>query len=95
METSLISDFAILSIVMGLLIGLGTMSKIRGLFAFLIFMGLTLAQVLGVAGVNEILSYFLGQAIILGSTYLSLRAAHPETIVKVMQELKFRSSKCH
>jgi hypothetical protein len=95
METSLISDFAILSIVMGLLIGLGTMSKIRGLFTFLIFMGLTLAQVLGVAGVNEILSYFLGQAIILGSTYLSLRAAHPETIVKVMQELKFRSSKCH
>ena len=72
METSLISDFAILSIVMGLLIGLGTMSKIRGLFTFLIFMGLTLAQVLGVLGVNEILSYFLGLAIIMGSTCLLL-----------------------
>jgi hypothetical protein len=95
METSLISDFAILSIVMGLLIGLGTMSMIRGLFTFLIFMGLTLAQVLGVVGVNEILSYFLGLAIIMGSTCLLLRAARPETIVKVMQELKFRSGKCH
>jgi len=95
METTHILDFAILSIVMGLLIGLGTMSKIRGLFIFLIFMGLTLAQVLDVVGINEILSYFFGQAIIMGSTYLLLRAAHPETIVKVMQELKFRSSKCH
>lgn len=95
METTLISDFAILSIIMGLLIGLGTMSIIRGMVIFLIFIGLTLAQVLGVVGVNEILSYFLGQAIIIGLTYLLLRTAHPETIVKVMQELKFRSGKCH
>jgi hypothetical protein len=95
METTLISDFAILSIVMGLLVGLGTMSIIRGLGIFLIFIGLTLAQVLGVVGVNEILSYFLGLAIIMGSTCLLLRAAHPETIVKVMQELKLCSSKCH
>ena len=95
METSLISDFAILSIVMGLMVGLGTMSVIRGLFTFLVFIGLSLAQFLGVVGVNEILSYFLGQMIIMGSAYLFLRAAYPETLIKVAQEFKHDSAKCH
>jgi hypothetical protein len=37
METSLISTFAGLSIVLGLLVGLGTLSVIRGVFTFLMF----------------------------------------------------------
>ena len=95
METTLISDFAILSIVMGLIVGLGTLSVIRGLFTFLVFIGLSLAQFLGVVGVNEILSYFLGQMIIMGSAYLFLRTAYPETLVKVQQEMQHGSAKCH
>ena len=95
METTLISDFAILSIVMGLIVGLGTLSVIRGLFTFLVFIGLSLTQFLGVVGVNEILSYFLGQMIIMGSAYMFLRAVYPETLVKVQQEMQPGSAKCH
>jgi hypothetical protein len=40
METSLISTFAGLSIVLGLLVGFGTLSVIRGVFTFLMFIGL-------------------------------------------------------
>ena len=95
METALISDFAILSIVLGPLVGFGTMSVIRGLFTFLMFIGLALAQFLGVIGVNEIISYFMGQLIIMGSTYLFLRTAYPETLVKVKHELQTGSDRCH
>ena len=95
METSLILDFAILSIVLGLLVGFGTMSAIRGLFTFLMFIGFALSQLLGVVGVNEIISYFLGQLIIMGSTFLLLRTVYPETLVKVKQELQIGSGKCH
>ena len=38
METSLTSVFASLSIVLGLLVGFGTLSVVRGVFTFLMFM---------------------------------------------------------
>lgn len=95
METTLISDFIILSVVSGLLIGLGTMSLIRGLFTFLVFNGLALSQFLNLLGVNEILSYFYGQIIVMGSTYLFLNNLYPETLVKAGQEFSLNSGKCH
>ncbi len=44
METSLTSDFAILSIVMGLMAGFGTLSAIRGVFTFLSLCGLHISK---------------------------------------------------
>ena len=95
METSLISTFAGLSIILGLLVGFGTLSVVRGIFTFLIFIGLTLSQLLGAVGVNEYVAYFLGQIIIMGSAYLTLRGGYPEALVKVKQEFQMDSGKCH
>jgi hypothetical protein len=96
METSLISVFAGLSIVFGLLTGFGTLSVIRGVFTFLVFMGLALSAFLNTAGVNMVLSYFFGQIIVVGSTYILLRSLYPETLVKVKQEFSQQGSgKCH
>jgi hypothetical protein len=95
METSLISVFAGLSIVFGLLAGFGTLSVIRGLFTFLMFMGLALSAFLDTVGVNMVLSYFFGQLIVVGSTYILLRSLYPATLVKVKQELSQGSGKCH
>ena len=95
METSLISVFAGLSIVFGLLAGFGTLSVIRGVFTFLMFMGLALSAFLNTSGVNMVLSYFFGQLIVVGSTYILLRSLYPETLVKVKQEFSQGSGKCH
>jgi hypothetical protein len=95
METSLTSVFASLSIVLGLMVGFGTLSVVRGVFTFLMFIGLTLSAILNTAGVNMILSYFLGQLIIMGTSYLLLRTAYPEALVKVRNELQTGPSKCH
>jgi len=95
METSLISTFASLSIILGLLVGFGTLSVIRGIFTFLIFIGLTLSQLLGAAGVNEYLAYFFGQIIVMLPIYLTLSGSYPEALVKVKQELQMGSGKCH
>ncbi len=95
METSLISVFAGLSIVFGLLAGFGTLSVIRGVFTFLMFMGLALSAFLNTVGVNMVLSYFFGQLIVVGSTYILLRSLYPETLVKVKQEFSQVSGKCH
>ncbi len=96
METSLISVFASLSIVFGLLAGFGTLSVIRGVFTFLVFMGLALSAFLNTVGVNMVLSYFFGQIIVVGSTYILLRSLYPETLVKVKQEFSQQGSgKCH
>jgi len=96
METSLISVFAGLSIVFGLLTGFGTLSVIRGVFTFLVFMGLALSAYLNTVGVNMVLSYFFGQIIVVGSTYILLRSLYPETLVKVKQEFSQQGSgKCH
>ena len=95
METSMISVFASLSIVLGILVGFGTLSVVRGVFTFLMFIGLTLSAILNTAGVNMILSYFLGQLIIMGTSYLLLRTMYPEALVKVRMELQTGSGKCH
>ena len=95
METSLISVFAGLSIVFGLLVGFGTLSVIRGVFTFLMFMGLALSAFLNTVGVNMILAYFFGQIIVVGSTYIFLRSVYPETLVKVKQEFSQGSGRCH
>jgi hypothetical protein len=95
METSLISTFAGLSIFLGLLVGFGTLSVIRGVFTFLMFIGLALSAYLNTVGINMILSYFFGQLIVMGSVYILLRNRYPEVLVKVKQELKQGSGKCH
>ena len=96
METSLISVFAGLSIFLGLLIGLGTLSVIRGIFTFLLFMGLVLAEFLGILGVNPFAAYFLGQILVMGSTYLILRLRFPETLNNVKNEFRFDAAgSCH
>ena len=95
METSLTSVFAGLSIVLGLLVGFGTLSVVRGVFTFLMFIGLTLSAILNTAGVNMILSYFLGQLIIMGTSYLLLRTIYPQALVKVRKEFQTGPGSCH
>ena len=95
METSLISVFAGLSILLGLMVGFGTMSVVRGVFTFLMFIGLSLSAILNTAGINMILSYFLGQLIIMGTSYLFLRTMYPQALVKVRKELQTGIGKCH
>lgn len=95
MESSLISVFAGLSIVFGLMVGFGTLSVVRGVFTFLMFIGLTLSAILSTAGVNMILSYFLGQLIIMGTTYLFLKMMYPQTLGKVIKDLRIGTGKCH
>lgn len=96
METSLILDFAILSVVLGLLVGLGTLSAVRGIFTFLVFIGLALAQFLGVLGVNEFVAYFLGQIIVMSSSYLTIRLGFPEKLENVKNAFKVTDGgSCH
>jgi hypothetical protein len=95
METSLTSVFAGLSIVLGLLVGFGTLSVVRGVFTFLMFIGLTLSSILNTAGVNMILSYFLGQLIIMGTSYLLLKTIYPDALVKVRKEFQTGPGSCH
>ena len=95
METSLASIFASLSIVLGLMVGFGTLSIVRGIFTFLIFIGLTLSALLNTAGINMILSYFLGQLIIMGTSYLLFRAIYPAALVKVRKEFQTGPGSCH
>ena len=95
METSLTSVFAGLSIVLGLLVGFGTLSVVRGVFTFLMFIGLTLSAILNTAGINMILSYFLGQLIIMGTSYLLLRMMYPQALVKVRKEFQTGPTSCH
>ena len=95
METSLTSVFAGLSIVLGLLVGFGTLSIVRGVFTFLMFIGLTLSAILNAAGVNMILSYFLGQLIIMGTSYFLLRTMYPQALGKVRKEFQTGPGSCH
>lgn len=95
METSLITVFAGLSIVLGLMVGFGTLSIVRGVFTFLIFIGLALSALLNTAGINMILSYFLGQLIIMGTSYLLFKTIYPDALVKVRKEFQTGSGNCH
>jgi hypothetical protein len=40
-------------------------------------------------GVDEILSFFLGQVIVVGSTYIYLRVVHPEILTKAKKEFTY------
>jgi hypothetical protein len=95
METSLITVFAGLSIVLGLMVGFGTLSIVRGVFTFLMFTGLALSACLDSVGVNWVLSYFLGQLIIMGTSYLLLKTLYPDAMVKVKKEFQTGPGSCH
>jgi hypothetical protein len=72
MDWTMIMVFTGLSIFSGILVGLGTLSVVRGIFTSLIFLGFAMIMLLMELGVNEILSLFLGQVIVVGSTYVLL-----------------------
>jgi hypothetical protein len=72
MDWSMILVFSGLSIFSGILVGLGTLSVVRGISTSLIFLGFAMIMLLMELGVNEILSLFLGQVIVVGSTYVLL-----------------------
>jgi hypothetical protein len=96
MDLTTISAFAGLSIVIGLIVAFGTQSLIRGLFISLVFLGFTLTAFLIELGVDEVLSFFLGQAIIVGSTYIYLRRQRTGVLKKIGREFATsRSSGCH
>ena len=95
MDTSLTSVFLGLSVVFGLMVGFGTLSVVRGVFTFLMFIGLALSAFLNTSGVNMILSYFLGQLIVMGISYLILRTMYPKALVSVRTELQAGMGKCH
>ena len=86
MDWSMILVFSGLSIFSGILVGLGTFSAVRGIFTSLIFLGFAMTMLLMELGVNEILSFFLGQVIVVGSTYIYLRIVHPEILHEVKKE---------
>ena len=89
MDWNMILVFSGLSVITGIIAGFGTLSIIRGLFTFLLFIGLAMTALLAELGVNEILSFFLGQAIIMGSTYTYLRILHPEILTRVKKEYTY------
>ena len=89
MDWNMILVFSGLSVITGIIAGFGTLFIIRGLFTFLLFIGLAITALLAELGVNEILSFFLGQAIIMGSTYIYLRILHPEILTRVKKEYTY------
>ena len=89
MDWTMVLTFSGLSIFSGVLVGLGTQSIIRGLFASLMFLGFAVTVLLVELGVDEILSFFLGQLIVVGSSYLYLRILHPEILTKVKKEYMY------
>ena len=89
MDWNMILVFSGLSVITGIIVGFGTLFIIRGLFTFLLFIGLAITALLAELGVNEILSFFLGQAIIMGSTYIYLRILHPEILTRVKKEYTY------
>jgi hypothetical protein len=64
----------------------GSLSVVRGIFTSLIFLGFAMTMLLMELGVDEILSFFLGQVIVVGSTYIYLRIVHPEILKEVKKE---------
>jgi hypothetical protein len=96
MDWTLIKVFLGLSITLGPLVGLGTLSLIRGVFIFLLFQGLAFSAYLAQVGMGEVLSYFVGQAIIMGSVYMFLRIFKAEILTQVEQEFsKGKGGGCH
>ena len=86
MDWTMILVFSGLSIFSGVLVGFGTLSVVRAIFTALIFLGFAMTMLLMELGVGEILSFFLGQIIVVGSTYIYLRVVHPEILDIVKKE---------
>ena len=89
MHWTMILIFSGLSIFSGILVGLGTLSVVRGIFTSLMFLGLAMTALLVELGINEILSFFLGQVIVMGLTYIYLRMLHPEILTRVKKEYTY------
>ena len=89
MDWTIILAFTGLSIFSGLFAGIGTLSIVRGVFTSLIFLGFAMTILLVELGLNEILSFFLGQLIIVGSAYMYLRVMHPRILKKVKDEYMY------
>ena len=86
MDWTMILVFSGLSIFSGVLVGLGTLSVVRAICTALIFLGFAVTMLLMELGVDEILSFFLGQIIVVGSTYIYLKVVHPEILNEVKKE---------
>ncbi len=89
MEWTMILVFSGLSIFSGILVGLGTRSIMRGIVVSLLFLGFAMTLFLIELGVHEILSFFLGQVIVVGLTYIYLRVVHPEILTKAKKEFTY------
>lgn len=89
MDWTMILVFSGLSIFSGILVGLGARSITRGIVVSLLFLGFAVTLFLIELGVHEILSFLLGQVIVLGSAYIYLRVVHPEILTKAKKEFTY------
>jgi hypothetical protein len=72
------------------------LSKIRGLFALLVCLGLAVMALLIELGVYDILAFFLGQAIVMGPTYICLRILSPQRLTEIKDQFaRGKGSSCH
>ena len=96
MAGTMVWTFLGLAVIFGPLVGLGTQSFIRGLFLFLVFLGLALSALLTVVKVPEVASFFLGQITVMAATYVFLRLVRPGSLTRIKQEFsKGGSGACH
>lgn len=89
MDWTMILVFSGLSIFSGILVGLGARSIMRGIVVSLLFLGFAVTLFLIELGVHEILSFFLGQVIVVGLTYTYLRVVHPGILTKAKKEFTY------
>jgi hypothetical protein len=96
MSGTMVWTFLGLAVIFGPLVGLGTRSFIRGLFMFLVFLGLVLSALLTVVKVPEVVSFFLGQIIVMAAACGFLKLVRPESLTRVKQEFsKDGGGSCH
>jgi hypothetical protein len=85
-----------LAAIFGPLVGLGTRSFVRGLFMFLVFLGLALSALLTVVRVPEVASFFLGQVIVMAAAYGFLKLVKSESLISIKKEFsKGGGDSCH
>jgi hypothetical protein len=89
MDGAMLLAFAGLSIFSGIIVGLATRSIVRGTFTSLMFLGFAMTVFLTELGVNDIFSFFLGQLLVVGSTYIFLRMVRPEMLARIKKEYTY------
>ena len=89
MDGVMLLAFAGLSIFSGIIVGLATRSIVRGTFTSLMFLGFAMTVFLTELGVNDIFSFFLGQLLVVGSTYIFLRMVRPEMLARIKKEYTY------